>query len=708
VKIPGIFKKPFRKKALENNYAKFIEHPQDKKFFLSCFEEREEKYYIRDSLSNDEIKKLKELSKVIKDNKKGAVYFIPLAFVSILVAAVIIFFTIFANPLLGMALEHGLEAIFEAKSNVYNFRLSLIRFQISIGGVTVANRDSPMTNLFQLGRTEIRFKPAAILRGKVYIEEIRADTIRFGTERAFSGSLPGKPPRDKTAKEKEEAPPLVNLQNFDVMALLNQEFDKLNTPRLYDEAINTYNETVDKWKGQVESTTERVNELRAAATPLLNINVSGMRDVEAIRSTIQDLNNARAAVQAATNDVTNIVSGIESDFNTARALEANARSSINDDINHIKSYVDLGSGSAFNALEPFIRDILSDAAEQYLDYGLMALELLESLRANAAVKPKEEKPKKEPRVAFKGVDVQFPTIAYPTFYLGTFASDFTIDSWNWAFDLQNVSSHPDFTQHNPGFANRPVVLTAGMTEVDDYHRQISVMGSADFRTNTQELFSANVTGSGFPVSLGDQLSNIGINGFEGNTAFNVSVNGENNRILGNADIRIAQPRIVNPSGIIAEAVDSAVRQTGTVNMGIDYIHQTGEKDIFKITTNISDLIGQTIRNTADAYLKKAMDEVEKALREKIDQYIDGRFVSKDELDGLMGVVRGDKGAMDQMSSMLNSKINEFEQRINSLVNETVQQVTEDVSRQAEQAARDALQGNTPSLQLPSLPGLPRR
>jgi len=684
VKAPGKFKKPIEKNKFDKNYAKYIEHPNDKQFLYSCFELKDNYYIARDNLTKDDVKKLKVLLKAIKENKKGAVKLVPIAFAAAITAAVIIFFTVFANPLLERALEIGLEAAFGAKSNVDNLRIKLVPLSISLSGVTVANRDSPMTNLFQLGKTRISLRTQAILRGKVYIEEIRADTIRFGTERKFSGSLPGKPPREKKVEKRQnDAPPLVDLKNFDAAALLNQEFDKLKTPKLYDEAINAYNETSEKWKGQVESSTAKIQQVRASTQPLLNLNINNMKDVETIKSTIQNINTAVTSVQSAVNDVTTIANNLESDINKARALESNARNSITTDINLLKSYIDVGSGAAFAAVEPFIRDALSGAANQYLDYGIIALDVLKELKASSANKPKKEKPKKEPKVVFKGRDVAFPVVSYPAFYLGALASDFTIDSYNWAFDLRDVSSSPDLT-------GKPVTLSLDVKEAGGQQKNVSFKGAADFRTNVKELYNAEIKADGFPVTLGDQLGKLGINGFKGETAFSVNIKGqEDNSFSGGGNVVISKASIVNPNGTIAEAIDSAVKQAKNINLGIKYAYKPDEKDEFSITSNIADLFAKALRNTAEAYIKTASAELEKMLRQKIDQYIDGRFVSKDQVDLLLKTVKGDKTAIEQVKNTLNSKKDELEKKLKS---------------QAADAVRDKLP-STGNIKVPSLPKL---
>ncbi|MDR1240238.1 MAG: hypothetical protein LBK27_08985 [Treponema sp.] len=701
-KAPGAFKKPLPKKTLEKKFYKFIGNPGDRKFFTSCFVLRDDRCVLREGLEKDDIKKLKALLKVIKANRKGSVKLVPLAFAGAVAAALAVFFIVFMNPLLERAIERGMETLFEARVDVDRFNLNLLRFQVGLDGITVANRDSPMKNLFQTGRMEFRLKPEAILRGKIYIEEIRTDSIRFGTDRKVSGALPNRPPKEKKeTSPKAEAPPMVDLQNFDALGLLDREYDKLNTPRAYDAAINAYSESLEKWKGQVEQVKTRGDELRASAQPLLRLNVNEMRDVQTITKAIQDITAMVNSVQAATADAKTLVDSLETDVTAAANLERLARTSITDDLNHLKSYIDLGSGSAFSALEPSIREILSGTAEQYLDYGLRALEVFEKLKAMNAARPKSEPRPKKSTVVFRGRDVPFPANAYPQFYLGILASDFTLNDWNWGLDLRGISSDPDLS-------GAPVTLALSLSETGGgLSRAAAFQGSADFRSAATERFSADFSGRGFPVSLGDQLKESGIGGFNGDAAFTLGFAGwTDGGVRGSGDVGISRARLVDPEGTLAQAVDTAVRQAGEVRLGIGYEHFAGQDDHFTLTTNIGSLIMDALKQTASVYAKKAADDLEKALREKIAGYIDGRFVSRDELDALFKTAQGDKAAMDQLKNTLDSKKNEFEQKIRAAANEAVDQAKEEAQRQAEQAVQDALEGKTPTFQPPSVPSLP--
>ena len=236
-------------------------------------------------------------------------------------------------------------------------------------------------------------------------------------------------------------------------------------------------------------------------------------------------------------------------------------------------------------------------------------------------------------------------------------------------------------------------------------REVDFKGSADLRTNPPERFNAAVNASGFPVSMGDQLSMVGINGFTGNTAFSVGVAGQSSGAFNlGSDIRISQPHLENPRGTIAEAIDTAMSEIDYLNLGIEYIRNIDMRDEFRLTTNIGELIALALRRTAEAYARNAIDEIERALRQRIEQHIDGRFVSREEVDLLFAAARGDRDSAAQLTTSLTNKRNEFEQRLRSAADDAVQ----DARQQTDQAVQDLLQGNTPSIQIPQTPRLPGR
>jgi len=425
--------------------------------------------------------------------------------------------------------------------------------------------------------------------------------------------------------------------------------------------------------------------------------------IEQIRTTINDANSLISTVQAAQNDVNRMVAGVQEDINSAVALEQNARNSITEDFNHLRSYLDLGSGAALEVLEPIIGSILTDTAGIYIGYGERALEALEKVKAMQAKLPKSSpKPPKEKK--FTGRDVVFPLSQYPRFFMGVLATNvLTPAAWHWAFDLRGVSSDPDLS-------GTPTTLALSLSEAGDgYKRSAAFNGMADFRSNARDRFNAELSGGGFPVDISAGLSQIGVGGFSGGASFKLNAAGNTGGgFLAGGNISLAQAKLTNPANTFAQAADEAIRQVSSVDLGIKYEHVVSGRDHFSVTTNFGDILKDALGKIVAQYRKQAEEALEKALREKIEQYIDGKFVSKEELDLVFRAVRGDKSAMDDLKNTLDKKKTELENKLKSAAEEAVKQVVDEakqqVQQQGQQAIQDLRQGQTPSV--PSVPSVP--
>jgi uncharacterized protein (TIGR03545 family) len=701
-KVPGMFRKPYTEKRFNKKLLKFIEQSDDKQFLVSVFDFNDGVYTLKEALAkpldkeaaeeekkarNKTVKRLTALAKAIKTNRQGVVKLLPLTVFAVLVAGLVIFVSLFMDPVLERLLERGLENVFEARCDVDKFHLGLLRFRIGIESVTVANRDEPMKNLFETGRLEIRLRPQAVLRGKVYIEELRADSLRFGTPRTVSGAMPEYAAKIAARREKEPAPPVVDLSNFDAMGLLNREYDKLASPKAFQSALAAYDEAKTRWENQYDRANAQIAELQASVQPILNININNIRSVEEVTKVVSDINALVGSAENARNEVETIVDGVRTDIGTAQNLEKTAREALQGDIDHLKSYLDLGSGNALKALEPSIREILSDEIEQYIAYGQRALEAFEKVKALQARIPKSEpKPKKQ---VFRGRNVVFPTQAYPAFYLGEMASDFTLGEWNWGFDLRSVSSDPDLT-------GRPTELTLALAEQGSYGRTARFDGSADFRNNARQYFSAAVTGNNFPLDLRGDLSAVGIGGFSGNIGFSANLaGGRGGAAAGGGGVDIKEPRLIDPEGTIAEVIAEVLTDRNDINLAVQYEHSPGEDDRFSVTTNIGELITAALRRAAERYIRQAEAAIEKALREKLSAYLDERWVSREDLDSIFAAVRGDQAAVDRLKTSLEEKKNEAERKIRGAAEDAIKKAEEEAKRQAEEAASKALQNIRP-------------
>ncbi|GMO26507.1 MAG: TIGR03545 family protein [Termitinemataceae bacterium] len=701
-KICGLFKKPIKEKLFEKKFLKYIEQKSDKEFLKEMFELKDGFWTLPVfSASKEDLAKITRLNKLAKDIKANRVLpvnFIPLAGAGIVFAGAFIFFTVIMNPLLEGIIENALENVFEAKADIKKFNLNLLRFRVSMQSMTIANADSPMENLIDIGRMEIRLLPQAVLRGKIYIEEIRADSMQFGTERTSSGELPAyKKKQLEAAKAKPPAPPLIDLKQFDAMALIKQEYDNLKSPQLVDTVYNFSNGLADKWQEKAGDTKKQVTDLQSAARPILNFNVKGIdiRDPKSVQDLIKLVADGKTMVdkvKTAKESAAGIVDGVQSDVKQSREMLAGVQSSIQSDYNHLKSFLDFSGGAYKDILNPAIEQILTGTAQKYIMYGKRLLSAAEKLKAYQQTM-QAEKPKK---IVFKGRDVQFPTMQYPKFYLGIFASDFTLNDWKFSFDLRDVSSAPDLIV-------RPTTLNIGIEELSGSKKMFSVKTLGDFRANpVAYLYEVEVEGKNIFARLERQLSSIqeiGIGGFEGNIGFNVSANGYKagqRTVEGN--LVLFQAVVIEPAGTIAEALNEAVQEAGKVEIGFKTEHTTEDGNHISINSNLFDLITASLKKAADKYLKQAQAELERALKEYISNYLKEKniSVSIEQLDSIFSAIKVDAASIDSLQTTLQTKVSEMESKVKGLgtqkideAKETAQQVANETKGKAEAAAQNA-------------------
>ena len=731
-KAPGFFKKKLKNNHLQKKYLKYLEQKDDIAFIKSIYTADGDFFNLRPEFNKKEFARLKTLAKAIKTNRKGAVNLLPLAVLGGIAAAAIIFFGIFANPLLRRATERGLETVFEARVDAENFRVSLIDFEIYMSSLTIADRDRPMRNLIQFDTMRVKLKPQAVLRGRVYIEEIRADNIRFGTPRTVSGALPARRQRQaperpaREPRERQPIPMLVDLRQFDPMALLEQEFSRLQTPALYGEALEAYNAATARWSAEEQAARARVEELQERAEPLLRINVNDFttltpETIAEIRTTIDNINAMTASVQAVQSDFNRLVAGVQDDINSARALEQNARNAFAADLNQLRSYLDLGSGVALELLEGIIKDILADSIGEYLAMGERALEIFETVRALQAQIP-EPPPRRERGERFTGRNVIFPTRQYPRFFLGTLAASvLTPAAWQWAFDLQGVSS-------DPNLSGVPATLALSLAETGDgLQRSGAFNGLVDLRSDARERFGAEFLGAGFPVDISAGLRQIGVDSFGGDASFSLNLTGHaGGGFNAGGAISFVEARLTNPANTFSQAAEEAIRHVASVDLGIRYEHRTTGRDHFSVTTNFGDIMMDALARIVAQYRRQAEEALERALRAKVDELLAGLAISRDDLDRVFAVFQDRSGAVNELRAGLDRQRAELENRIRSAADDALRQVEEaarEAVRQAEEAARqaaeeariqaeeaarqaaqDLLQGQTP--QAPQVPGLP--
>lgn len=652
VKVPALFRKPIAEKNFEKKHLRFIELAKDRELLRSSFMLEDGSYRLKDGLDAAVLKRLGVLAKAIKSNR-GVVKAVPLALSGVFAACLAVFALFFMNPLLEGAVERGITAAFEARTEVAGFRFDPVRMRIGMASIAVADRDNPMANLFETGRVELRLNPTALFRAKVYIEEASAASVLFGTARTVSGALPAYPRKAEAGEPPREAGvPLVDLENFSAQALLDREKAKLKSNQAYDDVAAAYTEAAGRWGAQTEAAKASVAELKASTALVLAIDVKSLKSADAVSAAIQDVRGATTSAKDAGRQSGDIVKGLQADIDAAAALERQARQAAADDLKRLKSYIDPRSGAAMEALEPSLREILSDAAERYLDYGARALEVAAKLKKDGARDQDASR-----AVAARGRDIRYPASDYPAFRLGLFGADFIVDGTRWQITLKELSSDPELVPE-------PVSLAV---TVSDPARELRFNGSADLRGADKDTFVVEATGKGVPVDLGTTLKDVGIGGFTGNAAFKLDgKGGEAGSVSMATAISIADGRVLEPSGGMARALAGAVETVGAVELGLGYVKEAGRDPRFTVATNLDDLVSAALSAAAERYAKKAEAELDAAFKKYAGTELEGKLGTKDDAQALLGTAKGEQAAADSLGASLDAKKAELENRAGAL------------------------------------------
>lgn len=672
----ALYRKPVKAGRFEKRYLKAIELDADKKLLSDSFELRDGAYRLRDGLSAAELKRLNALAPFIKANA-GFVKGPPLVAFGLLAFGAAAFGAVGMNPLLERGVELGLEAVFGARVELDGFKFSPFGMLAGADALRIADAASPMTNLLELGRMELRLNPAAALRGKLYIEELSAASIATGTPRAESGALPERPaPEAKPPRERPETPPLVDFERFDAAALLEAERAKLASAAAYAEAEAAYAAAVERWNGRRASSEAAIAKAKDSYASLVALDVGAIRSVDQATKALGELRSAVSAAQGLRAEADGLVKDIGDDKVKLDGLVRAARLAVDRDLAYLKAFVNPKSGVAMAAIEPALRATLSDAAERYLELGAKALAAATALAAPPA--EREAKPDRRGRV------VRYAGERYPAFRLGLLSASFKDQGGSWAFELREVSS-------DPALLRSPTSLSVRGESKDGVAAELSAeayLDKADPRS-----FKARAELAGLPVALDGELSAVGLAGLRGTASGELRLEGDKDgAVRGGLTMDMNRPAVAQASGTIGRAVADALAAAGAVKLSADWESGGARPERFAFATDLDRLVEDAVRRIAEAYARQAAAAVEAELRRYVSEELAGKLASADDFEALFAAAKGDQAAAAALQRSLDAKRQAVEDKAKALAAAA--------TAEAQKAAQEALRGV-------SLPPIPR-
>ncbi len=657
----SLFRKAIPKALFTKRILGLIEQEKDKAFLLSSFAEGELSYTLKPGLSAAELKRLSKLAAAIKANR-GILKAGPLIGIILLVSGIALFALFFMNPLVESAAQSALQGLFSAKVEIAQLRFEPWRSRLSLSSLKIADKDSPMQNLIDTGRIELRLNTAALLRGRLYIEEASAASLAFGTARASSGALSGAAPAtEPTAAEdslkKDAAPPMIDLGKFDAQALLERERDKLASTAAYAAAGEAYAEASNRWKGRVDSSSAALTSLRTSSQRALAIDPRNIKTIAAATSAISDVQQALGAAKTTAAEASSIYGDIRRDAESLTSLALDAKKAFDTDFAYLRSLVDPKSGAALAMLEPSIRQILSERAQVYLHYGLRALEVASRLKASAP--QKEGGPKKKPLLA-KGRDVSYPGQRYPRFRLGLLSSDFSLGGDHWKIELKEWSSEPQLVQD-------PTSISVVYTSASGMGIEAQAQAQLGSELAQDQSYQVRAQGRGIAFDLADAFASAGLGGFSANLDAQLGLTGNQaGSVQLELGMKMLDPKVARAEGNFGKAIASALVKNKGLKADIAYSKSPASKEKFSLKTDIDKLVQAAIAEILSNYTKQALAELDRAMKRYLAEELSPQLGSKAELDALLERARSGNLETEGIRSNLEGKLKELEAKAKTL------------------------------------------
>lgn len=580
---------------------------------------------------------------------------------------------IFRVPIATYLIENFGSRIAGAKVEVEGVYLKPFKLHITWERLQFTDKNDTWKNLFETGQCdfELAFRP--LLAGKVLIEKMQLDALRFDTDRETDGELPAKITKpQETSKlmqyvkanlerEKERIPvfdPKFLKTELDVVSLL-EEFN-FQTPTKADSIKEMAEDRYAYWENLIENNDyeERVKSVE--------INIKQI-DLDNMDNLIEIQQNLTLALES---------------YNTARDLYEEImtnKAELEDDLARLKTlYKDVPEwikADYENALElaklpdvsvqKIALMLFGDRVTEGVIMILEKLEAIRNLRASQPQKPKKERMPHLPAFWIKDISLS----AYPD-------AEMLLSG-----KLLNISSD----QRKTG---QPVDLE--MQGSDEKLGKLRIKGLFDHRNElSQDL--VNITATEIPIRDLD-LANFDLlprklNRGTAKLYSNINLTDEIIKInigFEATDIQFdyaSQPemekRLVDISRTISEAIDEITLDAG--------ISQKPDNFTFKLSSNLDELISTQLKNVVKNEVARAKQEIRKRVYAELDKYkAEAESYINSKNAELQEKINQLKNEIDQQKAKIDEKKQELENRVEAekqkLQNEAEEKLGEELDK----------------------------
>ena len=703
-KLPALFKKKLTPENFEKKILAKLYIQADKDFIQGMYTEKSQlkgKDVIGvpadATFTKKELKHLKAVSKSIATNKSrfNAAPFIA---VVVLIAALGISVTLFKNVAVKAAVQTGLQNALGARCDIQKVNVQIFKANLTIEQLAQANKDSPMTNLFEFQRLNLDFNLAQLLRGRFDAQEIEITGVALGTPRTTSGALPAKLQKKLDKKEKKQkkeddtgfysalsgkggsieaigASLLGNFSDYDPQKLVEELRASLQTEKKSKEVAAAVESISKKWADKPAEFEKQANELKASAEDIMALRPESFKNPADIPPAIKKIEGAINNGKQVQASVEKTLDEFNKDKDVVQRLSEELETAVKSDRALLSAQVSKYAGISLDEGKGILTGALDEAGYRllgkYYPYLQKAVSYAAQMKQNQKAAKEKQKAKKEKasrRAA--GRDVYWKEDRIPTILIE-----------------HAVASGAGFTAEATDISNdmnkrgEPLKARGTYTVGKQAH---SASLTIDARENTSApLLTADYKGTAYPLSIqiAEGSDAAGVPSFKGTTGIQANLSADEDSAFSVKAAFNMNPIAITATPLPEERINAiyqkALASVKTMNLGADVRFSKAAGLDLNLTTDADKQISAALKSVIGNQAEEAKNEAMARLSKELESKTSGALSEIAGFDTLAKSISENGLSVSAVNDQLEAKKKE-------LTN-----LADDIQNQAKQAAERA-------------------
>ncbi|OGW35110.1 MAG: hypothetical protein A2X58_08820 [Nitrospirae bacterium GWC2_56_14] len=559
-----------------------------------------------------------------------------IAFVMV-VCSVVVLWLFFLDGLVKRMVEQVGTSLAGAEVDLAAADVKLFLLGITLNGLQVTNPEEPALNSLECARIAFSLDSLNLLRGKVIVNEMAAEGMRFGTKRARPGRVP-KPPE----KKPEEKSSSLSLSSSMPDAKKILETEQLDSPKLIEAAGADLAKGQDQWQ-------ERMNELPdRAAIDAYQARIQKIK--QAKKSGIAGLAGELGEVRALTRDLEQDLDRLKksraafsADLSSAGKLLADMQEAPMKDVRRLRDKYGISS----SGLQNMSQTLFGDSIGSWVRTSLLWYNRLQPIFRSAAA-PKGDKQVVKP-LRGSGVNVRFKeSRPLPDFLISRTAVSAELEAGMLVGTIRDITPEQQVLGSPLTFSFSGEKLKAAQAmEISgalNHVRPSKAVDTAQYALRGYRVKDLSLSGSkDLPISLQ-----------EGKLDLNLLARKTEQALTGKLVVKVMDARLSagsgNASGPLASAIKTSLSKVSQFTLTAD-LSGTPENYEVKISSDLDrvlkDSVGRVVQEQGDRLEK----ELKAAVLAKTDKQLAGL---QKNYNGLLSM----NGRFDDVQNQLNGLIKE--------------------------------------------------